>query len=288
MSQILVPAPPSLGTPSYLDQLGLIVAQLNVLVTDSALDCICMALIPPCPPDPCDDRVCLACVTVRDGKIIDICHFGCRHQVVTFHTLYYWLSIFGFDRILLLLKRYLELICCGERGIRGVLGTKAYQRESLTSAGFTNPGMVNQLLSMFVAQKLGSTFVNAMTPNSQTVDLRPLVGLDTELALRSLESYKINSQNITPIEVDSDPAWNDDAVAAGAQFTPSAFSTSDNLTMYTKGKTVVGFDVTDPVSVLKSQVQQLQQQVNQLTGAGRGVSPERGPTPKSGPKKKRI
>jgi len=58
--------------------------------------------------------------------------------------------------------------------------------------------------------------------------------------------------------------------------------------MYTKGKTVVGFDVTDPVSVLKSQVQQLQQQVNQLTGAGRGVSPERGPTPKSGPKKKRI
>jgi len=56
----------------------------------------------------------------RDGKIIEICHFGCRQQVVTFHTLYYWLSLFGFDRILLLLKRYLELICCGERDIRGV------------------------------------------------------------------------------------------------------------------------------------------------------------------------
>jgi hypothetical protein len=286
LSQILVPAPPAQSTPAYLDQLGLVVDQLKVLVTDSALDCICMALIPPCPPDPCDDRVCLACVTVRDGKIIDICHFGCRHQVVTFHTLYYWLSIFGFDRILLLLKRYLELICCGERGIRGVFGAGAYQRENLTSAGFTNPGMVNQLLSMFVAQKLGSTFVNAMAPNSQTVDLRPLVGLDTELVRRSLESYKINNQSITPIEVDSDPAWNGDAVAAGAQFTPSAFSTSDNLTMYTKGKTVVGFDVTDPVSVLKSQVQQLQQQVSQLTGSGHGVSPAPGPARKGGTRKK--
>jgi hypothetical protein len=288
LSQILVPAPPAQSTSGYLDQLGLIVDQLKALVTDSALDCICMALIPPCPPDPCDDRVCLACVTVRDGKIIDICHFGCRHQVVTFHTLYYWLSVFGFDRILLLLKRYLELICCGDRGIRGVLGANVYQRENLTSAGFSNPGMVNQLFSMFVAQKLGSTFVNAMTPNSQTVDLRPLVGLDTEHVLRSLESYKISNQNITPIKVDSDPSWNDDAVAAGAQFTPSAFSTSDNLTMYTKGKTVVGFDVTDPVSVLKSQVQQLQQQVSQLTGAGHGVSPAHGPTPKGGPQKKRI
>ena len=288
LSQILVPPPPQDTTGYIPQQLAPIVSQLQLIVFNSALDCICMALIPPCPPDPCDDRVCLACVTVQDGKIIDICHFGCRHQVVTFQTLYYWLSIVGFDRVLLLVKRFLELICCGDRGIRGAfLVANLYRRESLTSAGFTNPGMVNQLLSMFVGQKLGSTFVNAFAPSSQAVDLRPLVGMNTELANRTLETYKINPQNVTTTAVDSDPTWTEDAVAAGAQFTPAGFSPSDKLTMYTKGKLVVGFDVTDPVSVLKTQVPQLQQQVNRLTGAGGSGSPAHGPTPGRGPTKKK-
>jgi hypothetical protein len=288
LSQIPVPPPPQ-DTSGYIaQQLVPVVSQLQLIVVNSALDCICMALIPPCPPDPCDDRLCLACVTVQDGQIIDICHFGCRHQVVTFQTLYYWLSIVGFDKILLLVKRFLELICCGDRAIRGAfLGANLYQRESLTSAGFTNPAMVNQLLSMFAAQKLGSTFVNAVAPNSQAVDLRPLVGLNTELAYRSLATYNIDPQNVTATAVDSDPAWTDDAIAAGAQFTPAAFSPSDNLTMFTKGKLVVGFDVTDPVSVLKTQVQQLQDQVNQLTGARGSASPPQGPTPGRGPRKKK-
>ena len=285
LSQVQVVSPAQ-GGRDYLVGLTANVNQLTTIVTNSVIDCMCMALVPPCPPDPCDDRVCLACVTVRDGQILDICHFGCRHQVVTFHTLYYWSSLFGFDRVLLLLKRFLENYCCKELNDRtGYAGLGTYDRASLTSAGFTNPGMVNQALSMFLAQKMGSAFVNAMSPNSQTVDLRPLVGLDMDTVLRSLDSsYKISPQ-ITP--VDSDPAWNDDAVAAGAAFTPAAFSPSEKLTMYTKGKIVVGFDITDRVTALQAQVDQLQQQINQLTGAAGTSSTDRGPSPKSGSAKKK-
>jgi hypothetical protein len=248
-----------------------------------------MALIPPCPPDPCDDRVCLACVTVRDGKIIDICHFSCRHQLVTFETLYYWLSLVGFDQVLLLVKSYIEHLCCGDAKQRGaILGTNLYQRENLTSAVFTNPRMVTQVLSMFVGQKLGSTFVNAMVPNSQTVDLRPLVGREIGSVTTSLNSYNIAPFATVP--VDYDLAWTDDAVAAGAQFTPAAFSPIDpltknpnHLTMYTKGNSVVGFDMTNPVSVLQKQVVQLQQQVDKLTGGGGGESPVHERTPGRGP-----
>jgi hypothetical protein len=268
LNQIVVP-PPSNDPAGYILQLKSLLDQIGPLVVTGALDCFCMALIPPCSPDPCDDRVCLACVTVQSGKIIDICHFGCRHQLVTFHTLYYWLSIVGFDKVLAALKRFLELVCCGERGLRGGLfGANLSQKANFTTAGITSAATVNQMMTTFVAQKLGASVINAAAPSVQTVDLRPLVGLNTGIVKRALESYKISSQNITTSAVDADPAWTDDAVAASLAFAPAAFSVADNLTIFTKGELVVGFDVTDPIAVLKNQVQQLQQQVNQLTGGG--------------------
>jgi hypothetical protein len=280
LSQIIVPPPPKDTTNYVALQLAPIVTDLKELVSSSALDCVCMALIPPCPPDPCDDRLCLACVTVQGGKIIDICHFGCRHQLVTFRTLYYWLSIIKFDQALAALKRFLELICCGERNIRGnIFSANQSLKENFTTAGFTSPAMVNQVMSTFVSQKLGASIVNTVAPNARTVDLRPLVGSNTEIVNRSLESYNISPQNITTTAVDADPAWTDDAVAAGSRFTPAAFSIADNLTVFTKGKMVVGFDITDPVAVLKNQVKQLQQQVNQLTAAGGKSTRESNPAP---------
>jgi hypothetical protein len=114
--------------------------------------------------------------------------------------------------------------------------------------------------------------IDPVAPSAQTVDLRPLVLQKTEIVSRALESYKISPQNITTLPVDEDPAWTDVAVATSVQFAPAAFSVADNLTVFTKGDLVVGFDVTDPVAVLKNQVQQLQKQVNQLTGAARGAT----------------
>src|SRR5262249_54590364 len=57
------------------------------------LDCMCLVFLPPCPTDPCDQRVEIACVTVRGDKIIDICNFSCRHYAGAFPSALYWLSI---------------------------------------------------------------------------------------------------------------------------------------------------------------------------------------------------
>jgi hypothetical protein len=283
LSQLSVPPPPPNPTTAYIDQtLRPFLDNLGQLVFPALLDCICMAFIPPCPPDPCDDRLCLACVTVQGGKIIDICLFGCRHQLVTFHTLYYWLSIVGLDRVLAALKGGFELICCGERDIKGGLfATNIPQRATFTTAGITTPVMANQMMTAFLAQKLGASIINAVTPGAQTVDLRPLVGKNTADMNQALEFYKISPQSITWTSVEADPAWTSDpaAIEANRQFAPAAFSIKDNLTVFTKSGLVVGIDVTDPVAVLTNQVQQLQKQVSQLTGAGRGITPESGRGP---------
>jgi hypothetical protein len=281
LGQIVVPAPAGGATEYITQKLVPVVSQLSGVVINSAFQRYCLPLLLPCPPDPCDDRICLACVTVVEGKVVDICNFECRHQVFTFQTLYAWLSAFGLDTILQALKRRFEIACCGET--KPSFSTGLFQRQSLTSAGFTNPGMINQALSMFAAQKLGSTFVNAVLPSSQpqTVDLRPLVGLNIKDVAPILE--RNNIQNITTALVNDDPTWNDDAIAASALFAPAAFLPTDHLTMFIRGDAVVGFDVTDPVSVLQKQVHDLQQQVDQFIGAGRGGSPTHGPTPKGGP-----
>lgn len=280
---VSIPSPP-LQDPNgtYLSGLQATVDMIALLIRATALDCMCSSLLPPCPPDPCDDRLILACVTVQNGKIINICHFGGRKQVVTFPSLYYWLSIFRFDVLLADLIKLLEVICCGEEGGRlPILAGEVNYRENITSAGFTNPGSLNRSVMAFVAQRIGANLLNSAMPNLNAVDLRPLVGLDMETATRTLTTqYHIPEGNITPTSVDADPAWTDSAVASAAQYAPAAFNPGDNLTMYTKGKQVVGFEATSPTELLKAQVQRLQQQVDQLTG---GTEPPAGTVGESGP-----
>lgn len=280
LSHIQVPPPPAQDDGTYISNLNVILTEVVGIIHLTVLDCFCSSLVPPCPSDPCDDRLILACVTVQNGKIINICHFGARKQVVTFPVLYYWLSLIGFDKVLATLKRYIEIICCGEQRMRGsFFGAGVSRKENFTTAGITSPAAVNQMMTTFVSQKLGASMINAVAPSAQTVDLRPLVLQRTEIVSRALESYKISPQNITTLPVGEDPAWTDDAVATSAQFAPAAFSVADNLTVFTKGDLVVGFDVTDPVVVLKNQVQQLQKQVSQLTGTARGATRDTGRAP---------
>jgi hypothetical protein len=267
IGQITISPPPLQDPGNYVSGLQGSVDMIAFALRATALDCLCTSLLPPCPPDPCDDRLILACVTVQGGKIINICHFDGRKQLVTFQSLYYWLSIFKFDVILADLGKLLELICCGEEFSRqGLFNSNVSYRENITSAGFTNPAMLNNAMMSFVAQKFGATLLNSASPNANIVDLRAFVGLDTATALRSLTAqHNIPANNITQMSVDSNPAWTDTAVASAAQYAPAAFNPADQLTVYTKGKQIVGFDSTSPTDILKLQVQQLQQQVNQLT-----------------------
>ena len=263
LDTLQIPAPPQANYNQLLqDKIQLIVE----IVLAAALDCFCSSLLPPCPPDPCDDRLILACVTVQNGKIIDICHFGGgRKQVVTFPVLYYWLSVFGLDKALNNLNNFLELICCGEQAQRGQFFNSDFSKRVVFASGTGSPATVNQAMASYVAQKLGAAMVNTVSSTANAVDLRPLVGLDTQKAQAMLESYRINKNTTTQTDVSTDPSWTDAAIAAAPSYAPAAFNPADPLTMYTRGSMVVGFNGTGPTDVLSAQVARLQQQVNDLT-----------------------
>jgi hypothetical protein len=277
IDKITIPPPPiSDPNSTYVDGLQSQVAEIAAMILSEAL-CLCTSLLPPCPPDPCDDRLILACVTVQNGKIINICHFGGRQQVVTFPTLYYWLSLFKFDQILADLIKLLESGCCGtEQQRKELFSVSASARENITSAGVGNPAMLNKIVMSFVAQKLGAAMVNAASANPNLVDLRPLVGQQTATVLRTLESYNISAKNITQTDVSSDPAWSDDAVASSVHYAPATFSVTQPLTVFNKGDLVVGFDITNPTDVLNTQFADLQKQVSALTEMVHKLQPTSG------------
>jgi hypothetical protein len=70
------------------------------------LDCICMSFLPACPTDPGDERVMLACVTLRDDRIVHICNLSCRRFAGSFESWRYWLPIGA------ILSPYLQEVCC--------------------------------------------------------------------------------------------------------------------------------------------------------------------------------
>lgn len=82
---------------------------LLALLLQYVLECVCQALLPPCSPAQCDDRLILACLTVKDDKIVEICDFCHRQYAGSFPTLNYWLSLVP---VIPLIANAIERICC--------------------------------------------------------------------------------------------------------------------------------------------------------------------------------
>ncbi len=253
---------------AYIAQLQARVGQTVKLLTSLLLDCVCLLLLPQCPPDPCVNCLVLACVTVKNGKIIDICHFGGgRRQVVTFPSLGYWLSLFGLDKLLTTVVNVIEQLCCGEGDFARLYQTSAAQEETFSTAGFANPAMLARMLSSTLAQNLGAGVFNVAVPGTRSVDLRPYVGLSLEEVNRAMKSSGIATH-----AMEASAAWTDDVIAQAPQFAPSAFDAAQPLTVFTRNQLVVGFEPTSPTDALKLQLADLQAQVtalqNQIGGAG--------------------
>ena len=87
--------PPTAGEDpaEYLkDVLEPVLEQAQQLIQAAARDVLCWNLIPPCLPVPANACVVLACVTLRNDVIIDICMGAPRRQVVSFPALQYWMT----------------------------------------------------------------------------------------------------------------------------------------------------------------------------------------------------
>lgn len=259
-----------------------LVAELKLIAIEAYLNCVCYSLIPPCPEPACDDRIVLACVTMVNGKIVNICHYPGRKQLITLQTLGYWLGPLGLDKLGMSLSEFFSRLCCGtsrEFAANPNVTNDAYYTESIKTSGFSNAADVNRIAAHFVAQNMGATVLNAISPGARAVDLRPMVSQPTEKVKSQLLEQGFKS--VTMQAVDDDPAWTADAVGNSALFAPAAVSAGQPLTIYTKGDVAVGFDVVDPTTAklhdLQSQITALQNQLGARSSVNNAVPPNTTP-----------
>ena len=123
LDQIVLQTPPNEEDVTYGRQAQVAIQGLVAVTWQYIVDCVCQKLLPSCPPDPCDDRMILACLTIVDGKIVNVCNYGCRTYSGSWPTFNRWLSLVP---VLPLLGVLLEYVCCldwyrpewGKRGNR--------------------------------------------------------------------------------------------------------------------------------------------------------------------------
>ncbi len=109
-------APPARNADGITENRADYIARAQELTTNliaawiqAILDCICRAFLPRCPDTPCDDRVELACISVRAGKILTICNHSCRTYAGAFPSTFYWMSLVP---LVPLFARLLAMLCC--------------------------------------------------------------------------------------------------------------------------------------------------------------------------------
>jgi hypothetical protein len=72
-------------------------------------DCFCEHFLVDCPTCDEDDKLYLACITIKDGQVFKVCNFSLRKYVHTFPTVEYWLSVIP---IIPLISKAIETFCC--------------------------------------------------------------------------------------------------------------------------------------------------------------------------------
>jgi hypothetical protein len=72
-------------------------------------DCLCHHLLVNCPECAEDEKLYLACISIRAGNVYNVCNFSRRRYVKSFPTVGYWMSMMPFIPFL---RRWLEQFCC--------------------------------------------------------------------------------------------------------------------------------------------------------------------------------
>jgi hypothetical protein len=173
---------PPAGTPpaNYIND---VLTKTNAQLDKFMHDCMCSALLPPCPGPVNDDRIFLATVTVRkrDCKILEICNWDQRRFAVTFPMLRYWLSWLPFGKDL---KKAIADFCCVPFQMPAGAVNQQFRnlnRDFADRANAAQPPLKNDMYS----RQLGSIALNAMlnpdrsvTPNTFSMASLGVVGPD--------------------------------------------------------------------------------------------------------------
>jgi hypothetical protein len=183
------------------------IAEMLTLAIDLYRECVCSALLPPCPDACTTDCVPIATLTVRssDLRVLEVCNWSSRQFAVTMPMLGYWL---GWLPIGATLRRLVSTVCCGPtRGKEFTLDEKL--------------DVVHETAAMRMARsdQANASFATPFRmARSYTSNPSPLAGFEATL-LQSLGATGAQGAELaTPDEL-ADPFT---AAALSRLFSPSA------------------------------------------------------------------
>jgi hypothetical protein len=238
---------------------------LLTLLFQYVLDCICHNLLPPCSANPCDDRLILACVTIRNGQIVNICNFSCRRFAGAFPSLYYWLSAIPIVPYLL---RLILRICCDEGQVRSnspvvnelvaflaKIDPNGGLRRALFEGRFALPKMYESTLGEAIGRLTLENIANAIPPGS--LNVATLNGLNVDAAQGMCVKAKVTAvvrELRSPDEVPVLATLLQRPFAAGG----------DTVTLYVSGAKVAAAVRTGAAEALQEQVRAMRAELDSL------------------------
>jgi hypothetical protein len=288
------PQPPSTQTgvtfvggggsdPTYLQQVQDTINATGVMLLEYVRECICHALLPSCPTDPGDDRLILACLTIKDGKITDICNFGCRQFAGAFPSFFYWLSIIP---IVPLLKLLVDDVCCGPEFLTkrsplvnnlAKIDPAGVLQKAIMDGNFALPKMLMDRMGDVVQRFSLQGLIGSIPANG--LNLATLRGMSAENAQSSLKSFGVSYEQQQVNSRADIPLLPQTPTALGDLVMPFAQS-GDHVVLYETAGTVVevqragrtqagGFAQAVPadVSDLRKQVESLKADIADLKKA---------------------
>jgi hypothetical protein len=265
LDQITCPQPTG-NLVDYINALRPVVLNLGALIVQFVLDCGCQALLPPCGSDPAEDRIILACVTVRGDKIVRICNFACRRYAGAFPSVSYWLSAVP---IIPVIAYVLRVVCCLPDLVRvnsplvndivALLDTvdpAGNLRRTIIAEDFALPKryaqQITALRSKFSLATLSSA-IGGEAVNLSTLSGRPPTDVD--------QTFRAAGVKAVYQDVQSDA---EATSVKGLLMTPFAVR-GDTVIAYRKGNTVIGFGPYDEVAALRNELATLGRKVDALS-----------------------
>jgi hypothetical protein len=191
--------------PTFVSQMQQAVLDTAELLMNLFINCVCYEVLPKCPTEVCEDRLLLACVTVRDGRVIRVCHEP-RSYVLTAH-----------NAISAVLSVLLRDLCCQvfEFPNRGDDVTNNFRTPTMAAsymgASYKSPAagvVANVLRSMDMGDMFASRTASYVAADRvgraarPTIDTRGLTGLNVDNAREQLSGVETNVEraNWSPAE----------------------------------------------------------------------------------------
>jgi hypothetical protein len=169
------------------------VKELVQILIEYLIDCICLALNPPC--QPCEDRsVLLACLTVKDCEVIDICNMS-RRFVLTPVAMRYWLPPIG------TIGDLLEKLCC-EFDVGKLFGEREPKPVEEPVGRLLVSRPEEMVIAKSYAPKLAEAEIDEDTAlilkrfNIQPRDVADVTAFSSNLALLSLSAAAVEPASI--------------------------------------------------------------------------------------------